>query len=70
MCVPTGDGGEKKQEGRKYYFLILQINTLRNNLAIAYCSNEPLLLIMINTKLYDNFSFAFTDKVVCIDKTQ
>lgn len=39
-------------------------------MAIAHYSNEPLLLIMINTKLYYNFSFAFANKVVYIDKTQ
>lgn len=71
LCVSTGEEEKKKWEGRKcHYFLILQINTLRNNMTIAHCSNEPPFLIMINNILYDNFSFALIDKVVCTDKIQ
>lgn len=69
--MSTGEEEKKKWEGRKcHYFLILQINTLRNNMTIAHCSNEPTFLIMINNILYDNFSFALIDKVVCTDKIQ
>lgn len=39
-------------------------------MTIAHCSNEPTFLIMINNILYDNFSFALIDKVVCTDKIQ